>query len=88
MSLQTEVIADVGIMRQHLDQVIERLSAVVLEQMAVLRQLDPKMALSRGYSLLRDDAHRLITVAAIGDTVTIETNHTIITAGVEDVQDK
>ena len=57
-------------------------------QSALIKQLDPKRALLRGYSLLYDEAGRVINEAKPGDSVTIETRTSTITAGVTNVSKK
>lgn len=53
---------------------------------ALLSQLDPKAALRRGYSLLKDSHGAIVTTAHVGDAVTIETKTSTIQAGVTHVQ--
>lgn len=55
---------------------------------AVLKQLDPKLALQRGYALVRDQQGRLIKDPQIGQSLEIETAKFIIEAGVNNVQPK
>lgn len=56
-----------------------------------LRQLDPKVILSRGYALVRDEQGRLVSDTSqlkSGTIIAIETNNAIINAGVIHVQPK
>jgi exodeoxyribonuclease VII large subunit len=79
-------------------QMIDRMTRVlrdhtrhVAQAEQLLRQLDPKMALRRGYSLVRNEAHALIRGAddvKLGETLTITTAHAIIRAGVIDAKQK
>jgi exodeoxyribonuclease VII large subunit len=57
----------------------------------VLRQLDPKVVLKRGYALVRDAKGGLIKAATqvkVGDKLTITTASAILQAGVTDVERK
>ncbi len=57
----------------------------------ILKQLDPKTVLRRGYSLVRASHGVLVRKAADvreGDTLTIEVEHAIIQAGVKNVRKK
>lgn len=57
----------------------------------MLRQLDPKVVLARGYAIVRDEKGALVrgqSALAPGDTVIIETSNTTINAGVTHVQSK
>lgn len=60
----------------------ERIKVAFEMRLALLRQLDPRVALKRGYSLLRDSRGKIIDSARPGETVTIETKSSKITAGV------
>ncbi|HET8689977.1 MAG TPA: exodeoxyribonuclease VII large subunit [Candidatus Saccharimonadales bacterium] len=56
---------------------------------AVLKQLDPKLALARGYALLRDENGRLIrNRPRVGQILDIEIAKFIIEAGVKNVRQK
>jgi exodeoxyribonuclease VII large subunit len=57
-------------------------------RLSLLRQLNPAQVLARGYSLMRDENGRITTEPAIGSTITIETQLSIIKAGVNDVKRK
>ncbi len=52
----------------------------------LLTQLDPKAAMRRGYSVLRNAKGIIITTAKVGDVVTVETKASTIHAGVTYVQ--
>lgn len=52
----------------------------------LLRQLDPRMVLKRGYSLLKDVSGRIVTQVNIGDNVQIETKQMLINAEVTHVK--
>jgi exodeoxyribonuclease VII large subunit len=55
----------------------------------VLRQLDPKAVLARGYSLVRDKKGKIIKESPeVGDSLQIETATTFIQTGVTDVREK
>jgi exodeoxyribonuclease VII large subunit len=79
-------------------QMIDRMERVlrdhtrhVAQAEQLLRQLDPKMVLRRGYSLVRGETHTLIRDAhdvKLGETLTITTAHAIIRAGVIDAKQK
>ena len=56
------------------------------QQTLLLRQLDPRAVLARGYSLLRDGSGRIVTRVASGDAVEIETKHMLIQAEVTHVK--
>lgn len=66
----------------------EYLSTVFKMRRSMVLQLNPKLALKRGYSLLYDDNGRLIKSAKVGQTIRIETASSTITAGVTDVTNK
>jgi exodeoxyribonuclease VII large subunit len=56
---------------------------------ALLKQLDPKTVLQRGYALVRDEKGNLVKNAAKitpGDVLTITTARAIIRAGVIDAE--
>lgn len=72
-----------------LQKMLERMSGRCDELQRRLRlmdmalvQLDPQKVLRRGYSLLRNESGRIISIAKPGDIVTIETKASTITAGV------
>lgn len=76
---------------QHLDTIERRFARLAEKaklQTALIAQLDPKRALKRGYSLLYDTSGKVITTAHAGDTITIETKTSKITAGVIHVNKK
>ncbi len=58
----------------------------------MLRQLNPKTVLGRGYALVRDEQGRVVKASAPGlkpgQTLTIELQHAIINAGVHHVEPK
>lgn len=57
---------------------------------SVLRQLDPKLALNRGYALVRDSSGKLVSEQKPGkdERLTIENRRFIIDAGVIDAREK
>lgn len=77
-------------------RMVERLEAVVTERSRyihqaeqLLRQLDPKVVLQRGYSLTRDQKGNIVNDGAKitpGDVLTITTARAIIRAGVIDAK--
>ncbi|HET7629835.1 MAG TPA: exodeoxyribonuclease VII large subunit [Candidatus Saccharimonadales bacterium] len=67
----------------------ERLSNHYQSLAAVLKQLDPKLALARGYALVRDESGQLLKgKPKSGQTLDIETAKFIIEAGVKHVRQK
>ena len=78
-------------MISRMEYVLRERSRRVSQAEQLLRQLDPKMALRRGYSLVRNEAHTLIRGVSdvkLGETLTITTAHAIIRAGVIDATQK
>ncbi len=82
---------------EQLNQAMERLDEVYSDQQrqyehlaAVLNQLDPKLALKRGYALVRAADGRLLGrgLPKTGDKLDVETAAAIITAGVKHVRKK
>ncbi len=71
-----------------IEQTVADMRQRITMQTALIKQLDPKQALHRGYSLLYDTSGSVITDADIGDEVTIETKTSTITAGVTHVTKK
>lgn len=71
-----------------IDQTVADMRRRVTMQAALIKQLDPKQALHRGYSLMYDKKGTVITEADVGDTITIETTSSTITAGVTHVTKK
>lgn len=73
-----------------INQVYRRAEDRYLQLAAVLRQLDPRTALKRGYALVFDEDHKPLNRQSlkVGDTITVETNRYNITAGVQDVTEK
>lgn len=53
--------------------------------MAMLKQLNPKTVLSRGYAIMRDSAGCVIVRPSVGDTVQVETKTAVIDAEVKKV---
>lgn len=72
--------------KERIEERLTRLRSQQRDREILLKQLDPKQALKRGYSLLRDEEGRIVHVPKVGDRVMIETKQAIIRAGVEDVQ--
>lgn len=72
------------------DTVFERLSDRYQLLHALMKQLDPRNALKRGYSLVFSGDGKPIgrEQPKIGQTIKIETNHFNIIAGVQDVAEK
>lgn len=80
------------------ERMLGRLSAALSAQQRhvayarqTLRQLDPKVVLARGYSLVRDEKNGLVKDARKlrpGASIAIETANAIINAGVTNVQPK
>lgn len=74
-------------MLRRIDEQFERLERRYEQLHAVMRQLDPRTALSRGYALVFDAAGRPIAEnLKQGDVINIETKHVIIKAGVTHVE--
>ncbi|MEO5690921.1 MAG: exodeoxyribonuclease VII large subunit [Candidatus Saccharimonadales bacterium] len=71
-----------------IEQTVADMRQRVMMQSALIKQLDPKQALHRGYSLLYDEKGTVITDASVGEIVTIETKISTITAGVTHVSKK
>ena len=95
VAMQTRVqqlkIRVIGTYQQHLQTIDRRFSELsrhVQLRTAFVAQLDPKLALQRGYSLLYDTQGAVVTTAKVGDEVTIETKTIILTAGVTNVSKK
>lgn len=78
--------ADQDRMLSHIYANFERLKEKLSLRQALIRQLNPRLALSRGYSLLRGSNGMLIDTANVGDSVTIETKTSTILAGVTHVE--
>lgn len=57
-------------------------------RLSLLRQLNPTQVLARGYSLMRDESGRITSEPTVGSVITIETQLSIISAGVNDVKRK
>jgi exodeoxyribonuclease VII large subunit len=80
------------------ERMLSRLSAALSTQQRhvtyarqTLRQLDPKVVLARGYTLVRDDKQAIVRDAKSlkpGASIAIETSNAIINAGVTNVQPK
>ncbi len=66
----------------------ERLISRVVQLQAVVAQLDPRLALMRGYALLRDTNGVIVTGAKVGDEVKIETRSHNMKAEVTYVKSK
>lgn len=77
-----------SIMVRQLGTRFEQLRRQAQHSTALLKQLDPRAVLSRGYSLMRDRAGTIITTAAVGDTVEIETKLSILKAEVTHVKNR
>ncbi len=73
---------------QIIEQTVANMRQRVTMQAALIKQLDPKQALHRGYSLLYDTKGTVITDARVGDTITIETKSSTLRAGVTHVSKK
>lgn len=67
---------------------IERLKARQHDRDLLLRQLDPRQVLRRGYSLMRDENGHVTSSPVVGSQVMIETHQSMIKAGVIDVTKK
>lgn len=81
-----------GMAAQHLlgriGQVLVRERRRVEYAEQILRQLDPRVVLQRGYALVRDGQGKVVSGAKPGDRLTIETVHEIMDVGVENVRKK
>ena len=77
-------------MMMGLELVYERHNTRLKQLRAILRQLDPRAALQRGYSLLFDSEGKPIGNGTVirGQRLLIETNRYNVTVGVEDVTEK
>lgn len=78
-------------MLQRIDMRHEHTSRRLSELAAVLTQLDPRLALRRGYALARLESGELLrdgSKVAPGQHFTVELSRHIIKAGVEDVSEK
>ncbi|MGH7196265.1 MAG: exodeoxyribonuclease VII large subunit [Candidatus Saccharimonadales bacterium] len=77
-------------MLARLQSVLDERKRQVAQAKLVLKQLDPKTVLQRGYALVRDEKGRLVRGNAanisVGDELTVTTSHAIIKAGVKDVR--
>ncbi|HET6622781.1 MAG TPA: exodeoxyribonuclease VII large subunit [Candidatus Saccharimonadales bacterium] len=82
---------------EQLDRVLSRVDDTYLGAVkdyqnltAVLRQLDPKLALKRGYALVRDASGRLIgdKPPRSGQVLSVETSKFIIETGVKNAREK
>lgn len=76
-------------MLQHIDRSLQTIRQTVTHAERLLYQLDPKVVLQRGYAMVKNANNKLIKGDAdtvkIGDTLTITTQHAIITTGVTHV---
>lgn len=78
-------------MIDRMQYILEQSKRDVAQAMLLLKQLDPKVVLQRGYSLVRGEGGRLIRDVhdvKLGETLTIQTAHAIIRAGVTDAKQK
>jgi exodeoxyribonuclease VII large subunit len=88
---RTDVDTSLQQMVHKIDQSNEQTKRRVSELYAVLKQLDPRLALKRGYALARLENGELLRdggKVARGDHFTLELARHVIKAGVEDVPEK
>lgn len=88
---RTDVETSLQQMVHKIDQSHEQTKRRVSELYAVLKQLDPRLALKRGYALARLENGELLrdgSKVARGDHFTLELARHVIKAGVEDVTEK
>jgi exodeoxyribonuclease VII large subunit len=88
---RTDVDTSLQQMVHKIDQSHEQTKRRVSELYAVLKQLDPRLALKRGYALARLENGELLRdggKVARGDHFTLELARHVIKAGVEDVTEK
>lgn len=88
---QTRVVVNTAAkhMIERLERVLNEQSRRVKQSEQLLRQLDPKVVLQRGYALVRDEKGNLVKDAAKitpGNVLTIAVAHAIIRAGVIDAK--
>ncbi len=76
-------------MLQHLQRAAENAHRAAKQSVRLLAQFDPKLALQRGYALVRTAGGDVVRGSAVGvgpgDTLTVTTQHAIITTGVKNV---
>lgn len=72
----------------HLEHALIDRQHAVRQALGILRQLDPRVVLQRGYALVRNQQGSLVGAQPIkaGDQLTITTAHAIIEAGVTNVK--
>lgn len=77
-------------MLQHIDRGYQEQKLALQRAQLVLRQLDPKVVLARGYAMVHDAQNRLVRGTAKGlkpgDEITISTQYAIIKSGVINVE--
>ena len=81
--------ADVANMGLKLSQIEKDLFSQFTRQSQILRQLNPKLVLRRGYSIVRDAKGAVIRDDAVnGEILTIESDKLLIKAEVKNVRKK
>lgn len=90
---QVRQVVDTAALRmvERMERVLRDRTRHVSQAEQLLRQLDPKTVLQRGYSLVRNEERALIRDVRdvkLGETLTITTAHAIIRAGVIDAKQK
>jgi exonuclease VII large subunit len=68
-----------------LDGVVEKTENKLKNLQVVLKQLNPKTVLQRGYAIMRDEQGRIVNTSKKGSTILLETNVVQITAEVQKV---
>ena len=88
-ALHKQVSATATQLMSRMQHMLKNQARQVAHAEQLLRQLDPKTVLRRGYGLVRNQQGALLkTKPQVGDKITIELNQAIIKAGVEHVSGK
>lgn len=86
-SLENDVVASVELALSRIDSKLGLLKNRYFSAEAVMRQLDPRAVLRRGYAIVRTD-NKPMSIVVEGDLIAIETDKYNIEAEVKDVQPK
>ena len=85
--MENDVVASVELALSRIDSKLGLLKNRYFSAEAVMRQLDPRAVLRRGYAIVRTD-NKPMSIVVEGDLIAIETDKYNIEAEVKDVQPK